>query len=306
MIRRTYLGLDIRGDELRAVALRRQAKGSQILGSRIVSLPENTLIPSLREPNIQGMEAFVQGVREVLSPIAGKEDRIAVALPDNVGRIVLTSVDTAFKTKEEGREVLRWQFKGTLPFDQKELWLDYQILQKNETGGQDVLVALIHEKVLTQYEDVLNGAGFSPAVIDFFSLHLYNYYRRRLDLGKDFVIVAIEGQSLVLQFFQDQTLSFHRNKSILPEPQSIFQEIIRCQVGCQKHHPGFRKAKIFLHCDWPEQEGLLDALQAAFERDILSLDQQVQALISEPSGLTNSSTTNLAAATGAAERMMLL
>ena len=306
MIRRTYLGLDIRAGALRAVALRRQAKGTQLVGSRTLALPDNTLVPSLREPNIQGMEAFVQGVRDVLSPLAGPEDRIAVALPDSVGRILLTHVDSAFKSKEEGREVLRWQLKNVLPLEQKDLWLDYQFLHKNDTGGFDVVVALISTQVLSQYEDVLVGAGFSPALIDFFSLHLYSFYRRRVDLGENFVLVAIEGNSLVLQFFQQQTLNFHRTKTLPPDPQSIFQEIIRCQVGCQKSHPGFRKAKVFLHCDWPEQSELVNALQVAFEREIFVLNQQLTGLDTNSSGETTPPTSTLAAAAGAAERMMLI
>ena len=250
MIRRTYLGLDIRAEELRAVSLRRKGRGSTLTGGRIISLAEGVVAPSFRELNILNLHAFMDALHEVLGPLAGREDRIALSLPEPAGKIILTEVETAFKTKEEGLEVLRWQFKSTLPFDPKDARLDYQILEKSDTGRQRLIVALTSEKVLEQYEELITEAGYNPTMVDFHSLNLYNYYQPRLDMGENFVLVGIEGGFLSFQFFQSRILVFHRAREVEATPDKVFREINLTLVGCREKYSGFRRATVFMHNDW--------------------------------------------------------
>lgn len=304
MIRRTYLGLDVRPGELRAVALRRRGRGSALQGGRVLPLAEGVLAPSAREPNIRDLRRFVDGLHEVLGPLAGREERVALSLPESAGRVVLTEVETAFKSKAEGVEILKWQLKGSLPFDPREMQLDYQVLEKGETGRYRLAVALMARQVLDQYEEVFAGAGYSPAVIDFHPLHLYNYYRPRLDLGDAFVLVGAEDGELSLQYFQEQVLAFHRVRGGAGEPTQVFRELSRALVGCRDQFSAFRRAAVFVHSDWPETAPLLEAVRAAFERDVVLLDPHLDRLASAPLDLPAPQARGLAAAVGAAERMM--
>jgi len=304
VIRRTYLGLDIRAEELRTVSLRRKGRGSTLTGGRIISLAEGVVAPSFRELNILNLHAFMDALHEVLGPLAGSEDRIALSLPEPAGKIILTEVETAFKTKEEGLEVLRWQFKSTLPFDPKDARLDYQILEKSDTGRQRLIVALTSEKVLEQYEELITEAGYNPTMVDFHSLNLYNYYQPRLDMGENFVLVGIEGGSLSFQFFQSRILVFHRAREVEATPDKVFREINLTLVGCREKYAGFRRATVFMHNDWEESGSLLEALTSAFEREVVLLNPRLERLTPDSLDLPSWRSPCLAAAIGAAERMM--
>lgn len=304
MIRRTYLGLDVRPGSLRAVSLRRRGRGSVLAGGRVLSLAEGVLVPSAREPNIRDLRAFVNGLHEVIGPLAGREERIALSLPESAGRVLLTEVDTPFKSKAEGVEVLKWQLKGSLPFDPREVQIDYQVLEKSDTGRYRLVVTLMGRKVLEQYETIFAEAGYNPAVIDFHSLHLYNFYRPRLDLGDAFVLVAAEDGALSFQYFQGQVLAFHRVREVPADPAQVFREINRSLVGCRESFSAFRRAAVFVHSDWPETAPLLDALRSAFERDVVLLDPHLERLSPAPLDLSAARSRGLAAAIGAAERMM--
>lgn len=304
MIRRTYLGLDVRSGELRAVALRRRGRGSALFGGRVLSLAEGVLVPSAREPNIRDLRSFVEGLHEVLGPLSGREERIALSLPESSGRVLLTEVDTPFKSKDEGVEILKWQFKGSLPFDPREVQVDYQVLEKTDTGRYRLVVALMSRKVLEQYETIFAEAGYNPSVIDFHSLHLYNYYRPRLDLGEALVLVGAEDGTLSFQYFQGQVLSFHRVREVAADPALVFREINRSLVGCREGFTAFRRAAVFVHSDWPETTSLLDAVRSAFERDVVLLDPHLERLALAPLDLPQARARGLAAAIGAAERMM--
>lgn len=304
MMRRTYLGLDITPGELRAVALRRRGRGKVLTGGRVLSLGSGILVPSLREPNVQDFKKLAEGIREVLDPLAEREERIALSLPEGAGRVLLTEVENPFKSRAEGLEILKWQLKGSLPVDPRDVRLDYQVLGRRENGRYRVVASLVAAKVLDQFEEMLGGLGYFPRVIDFHSLHLYNYYRPRFDLGEDFVLVGIEGGSLSLLFFQGQVMNFFRCREVGADPAQVFQELNRSLVSCQENFPAFRRAAVFLHSDWKDARDLLAPLQSVFERDVVLLNPHLERLL-PPAGTTAAlQGRSLVAAIGAAERMM--
>ncbi|PLX83099.1 MAG: hypothetical protein C0617_12745 [Desulfuromonas sp.] len=304
MIYRNYLGLDMSSSELRAVALRRRGRGSALSGGRVLSLNGGLLVPSLRQANVADPERMVAEIREVLAPLAGREDRVALSLPDQVGRVLLTEVETAFKSKAEGVDILKWKMKEALPLDPKDIVLDYQILEKTESGRFHLAVAFVARSVLNQYEDILAEAGYNAAVVDFHSLNLYNYYRPRLDLGEDFVLVGVDDRSLSLQYFHGQVLAFRRVREMETTPSRLFQELKRSLVGCQETHRAFGRAAVFLHCERKDSDAVLEAVGAAFEGDVRVLDPHLERLAPVPLDLPAQQVRALVAAVGAAERMM--
>ena len=71
MIRRTFLGLDLCGRQLQAVALRRRGtKAPALVDVRLAPFPEDCWSLSVREPNIRDRAAFIAAVKGVLDPIA--------------------------------------------------------------------------------------------------------------------------------------------------------------------------------------------------------------------------------------------
>lgn len=306
MIRRNFLGLDICCDELVGVSLQRQgAKATRLTGVRTAPLAGEVWALSVKEANIRDRARFVAAVKAVLDPLAGGEDRIALSLPDPIGRIFFTEVDTAFKSRQEGIEVVKWQLKKSLPADARDVQLDYQVLEKTEAGGYRLLVSAMVRGVVRQYEEALAEAGYHPVIVDFHSLNLYNYYRARLDLGEDFILVGMDGGGLLgLYFFQGKLPCFHRHKRIADDPREVFNEINLSFAAHRDSLPGFHRAGVFLHTDWPEPTALRAALAAAFERDVVLLDPKIERFAAGSPPVGQVGNRRPAAAIGAAERLL--
>jgi len=305
VFRRNYPALEVAPGQLRGVALTRKGRGSSLAGARVVPLRHGDVAFSVREPNILEPSRFVDALVDVMAPLSSGEERIALALPDGVGRILLTETETAFKSKMEGVEILKWQMKGSLPGDPKDVQLDYQVLEKRESGRYRLAVSMVANQVLHQYEELLAEAGYHAVVIDFHSLHVYNYYRPRLDLGDDFILIGVEGGSLSLQCFQGRVLVFHRAREVETSPARVFQELSRTLVSCQESFSAFRRAAVFLHTDRSDREPLAEALRSVFERDdIVLLDPHLERLAHPSLEVASGSIRSLVAAVGAAERLM--
>ncbi len=304
LLRRDYLGLSLHADQLQGVALQRQGKGAALLGARGFGLKPEVLQVGLRGPNVTLPKDLIEALVEVLSPLAGREDRVALSLPDACGRVIVTELEAEFKTKKEGVEILRWQLKKNLPSAMEDIRLDFQVLTRTDTGRRRVVASLMDRSVLEQYEEVVAQAGFHAALIDFHSFNLFNYYRPRLDMGDDFVFIGVEGKALILEIFQNQALLFHRVREVGTDPQRVFQELNRSLVGFQASQPTLRRSAVYLHSDWEERDALKEVLASLFDKAPVLLDPHLERMTPDAVSLKGARNMMLVSAVGAAERMI--
>ena len=303
MIYRNYLGLDIQPEAMRAVSLRRSGKSTALAGGRLLGMEEGVLTPSFRNPNIGNIQLFIDNLHEVLDPLSGNEERISLALPEQCGIFLLAEIETILKSRAEGVDVLKWQLREKLPED-VDLQLDYQILSRDETGRQKVLVAGIAMDVLRQYEEVLAQAGFGAELIGFRSMALFNYYRPRIDTGDNFVLIQVDESSLNFQYYLNGTLVFHRSRQVGRDIENIYREINRSLAGEKDKLSGIHRAAIYLHTSREEQDEIQGVVNTLFSSEPVLLKPALEKMSREPLTLTDRQSASLVTAIGAAERLM--
>jgi len=305
MLRRTYIGVDIRSTSLRAVAIRKKSGSLVLVGGQIADIDGGILQPGFGGANISNLPAFVDILKKTVGPLARKEDRIGVALPDGAGQVFVVDVEPPLKNYAEGADIIRWQLKDYLPGKATDYAVEYQLVDDREPGRLKVFAAVVARPVLTQYEEAFDLAGLAPAVIDFHFLSLYNAYRAKIDLGDDFVLIGIDEGQLCVLIFVNRSLAFCRCHQIDLDTRQVFQEINRSVADCRQHLPGFQRLPVYLHSDWAEQDDLFATVDNSFE-------QSVQLLLSPVSKLLNGYQVNfkpeqargMVAALGAAERLI--
>jgi len=303
VIYRNYLGLDIQTSSLRAVSLRRRHSSYELTDGRVIGLAGGILAPGQRRDNLLNPEAFVQAVQDVLSPIASGEERIAVALPDSCGRLILLQVETPLPAGEESMDVVRWHLRDTLPADVP-MQLDYQVLASDESGRQRLVVACVPKSIVRQYEDTLAAAGFGAERIVFRSLCQHNYFRRSFDAEEDFILVIADEGTLVFQACQGGTLVYHRARECTLTPESVFSELNRVISGEGARFGALRRATVYMHSAPGIQSELQPVLESLFDRPVRCLTSQLQALVAEGVTILPSQEQALVAAVGAAESLM--
>ncbi len=305
MLRRNYLGLEIHREGLRAVAVQRRGSRVALIGGQTLNFKEGVLLPSVLQPNINKPEQFVNAVREVLLPLAKREKRLAVALPDAAGHVYLLNIDTPFKNHAEGLDIVRWQLKDLLPPKLTRYAADYQVIEERDSGGRRLLVSVIAEDVLHQYEELLTQAGFAAALVDFHAMSLYNAYRTKIELGSDFFLIGIDDNRLCMLAFENHLLDLCRSKTISEDPERIFHEINRSMVAYRRSHGTMSRTKVYLHSNWQQTDELMAAVGSAFERDVDLLPSPLQLLAgSQKLNISAADARGMAPALGVAERMI--
>lgn len=300
---RFFVGVDIQPGGLYLAALQRNRPHTRLTGLRFESLA-GVLEVSSRQPNVRDPRRFIEGLRRGVDFLAGQEERIALSLPDRSGRIYLTDVDAPFKTHQEGIDILKWRLKSHLPAPPAQVKLDYQVLDKRDDGRQRCVVAAIALPVLEQYEYLVSEANRHAIQIDFHSLNLYNYYRPRLDLGDEFILVGLENCLLSIQYVIGHSLCYQRVSEFKADPQRAFREINRTLVDAYESFPAMKRCAIFAHVD-PDMDGDFDTLlSAAFGREVKCLDAGLKRFSGEGKTGGLKPVGSVIAALGAAERMM--
>ena len=127
------LGIEIAQNSAMLVLIDGKPHAPRLNAYSSVSLPPDTLRFSLKEENVKNPPVFVSKVRDAYLKLLAGTSKISVSLPDTSGHVVLLGLETRFKTKEEGADIIRWKLKRNFPFDINELHLDYQVLQERET-----------------------------------------------------------------------------------------------------------------------------------------------------------------------------
>lgn len=305
MLLRNFIGLEVRRQGLRAVSLKRKGRRRVLCGGQTLQLSEGVVSPTAREVNVLEPQLFVEGVREVLLPLAGREERIALCLPDAAGHIFLLDIETPIKSRSQGIEIIRWQLKDLLPDNFRNIALDYQVLGERESGSRRVLVSVIDLEIRRQYEELLTEAGFSAALIDFQSLQVYNCYRSKVDFGSDFIFVALNERQLSVLTVQNGLLDFHRAKAGMHSAEAVFQEINRSLVTYRSGHSVFSRSTLYLQSDWEDQQELIEAVGTAFDRDVQALPSPLVTLVGQQSlSLPSAEQRGMAPAIGVAESLM--
>ena len=300
---RNYVGIDIQSNGLTVAALQRGRPVTRLQGLRFESL-DGVFEFSSRKPNIQDTRRFIEALRRGVETLAGSEERIALSLPDRVGRIFLAELDTPFKTHQDGIDVLKWRFKSSLPMPPAQMRLDYHVLDRREEGRQHCIVAAIAQPVLEQYEDLVNEAGRHAINIDFHSINLFNYYRARLDFGDEFMLVTVELGCLGLQFFAARIPLYQRVKELQDQPELVFREINRTLVEIYDKFPATKRCKVFAHLDPGLDENMRELLAASFERELIYLDPALKRFAGEKKTGGLEATGSVIGSLGAAEALM--
>jgi type IV pilus assembly protein PilM len=299
------LGLEICNDGARIALVEGKRAMPGLTAYGAASFPAGTVKFSLRENNIQNPAAFVATVREMYLKLLTNVRQVSVSLPDSTGRVILLDVETRFKSRDEGADIIRWKLKKNFPYDINEAHLDYQVIQERETGEISLLVSLIARQVVLQYEDLLIEAGLEPNRIDFTTFNLYHLFSQRLELAGNSFLITRHGGVLGILIFYDGMLEFCRAKELPgsnPDANRIFRELNSSFLVHQEKYPSHSSTEAFCIYSADDAEAFCALVTEATSLEPVLLDVERAVSRGKCPNVDKKTLRELTAALGAAAR----
>jgi len=130
----------------------------------VETLPAGALVPSAVETNIVDPVAVKGAVTSVCNRLNAKDESAALILPDPVIRVFVQHFDEFPRSAQEAEPMLRWKLKKSVPFEVDETVISY-MRQPPREAGVDILTALARQRIIREYEALVEGVGLHPGVV---------------------------------------------------------------------------------------------------------------------------------------------
>lgn len=203
----------------------RWGKPGTSVNCKIEPLPPGALVPSALDTNILNGEAVGGALGRVCQQLKANDEDVTLLLPDPVVRVFLHHFEEFPRSTREAVPMLRWKLKKSLPFDENEAVLSF-MRQTRKGTGCDVAVAIARQKIVREYETLVESAGLRPGVILSSCLTAV-----ALQEGpKPTLLARVSGKSLTTAIVCEEILQVYRCTELsVPgrelAPQALLEEI---------------------------------------------------------------------------------
>jgi type IV pilus assembly protein PilM len=202
-------------------AARWSNQGGNLESFSTESLPVGSVMPSPMETNVTQPGA-VQGVlRRVLGRIPDRGSSAALLIPDPVARVFILPFDSLPRRRDEALPLLRWRLKKSVPFDVDETVLSW-MRQGGRLGNLEVVVAIARDRIIREYEEILEGLDTHVTVVMSSTLATLPL----LDETGSTLLVRMSGKTLTTAIVQGPNLCVYRSSEMAIEATSLDPQVM--------------------------------------------------------------------------------
>jgi type IV pilus assembly protein PilM len=149
-------------DYVAAVRWTRTGKGLESLA--VEPLPPGAILPTAVESNLIHEGEVRAAVGRVFARLGAKNEDVALFVPDAVIRVFVLHFDMFPRKRDEAIPMLRWRLKKSVPFEAEETLISY-MRQSAREDGVDIVTGLARQRIVREYESLMESVGMSPGVV---------------------------------------------------------------------------------------------------------------------------------------------
>ena len=174
----SLVGLDIGSSAVKTVALRRTSRGREAVAVGREPMPRGSIV----DGDIVARDVVTEVIGRALERSGIGARRVATAVSGNA--VIVKRITLPLMDEDDLAESIRWEAEQHIPFDTRDVNLDYQVLKVGgDRPSMDVLLVAAKKEKIAEYADVVAGAGGVPAVVDVAAFALQNAFE--LNYGRD-------------------------------------------------------------------------------------------------------------------------
>ena len=219
---KNLVGVDIGTTSIKVCQTKQGRKGLELQKFGYETLASQVVVDG------QVMDANV--VTELLQKIC-KERKIRqkeVAVSVSGQAAIIRKISVPLMTDAELDEQIQWEAEQHIPFDIKDVQVDYQVLTRNADEGQmEVLLVAAKRDQIEDYAQIVRAAKLRPIVCDIDAFSIQNLFEttRGLDPAQTFALINVGATLTSLNVVSNGVSAFSRE--IVNGGNSVSEEIQR-------------------------------------------------------------------------------
>ena len=170
---------------------------------------------ALNGPNVHDPVALTAAIRTVLDRLSSRPKRIAVVLPDTVGKLSLVRFEKVPAKVQDLDQLIRWQVRKAAPFkieDAQVSWIPGIVPPE---GGREYIVTVARRDIIQSYERACEAAGAYPGIVDLATVNLINAVlgtESRGTLVADWLLVHVAADYSTMSVIRGSHVIFFRTR----------------------------------------------------------------------------------------------
>lgn len=209
---RPHVAVGIAADRVTAI---RVARGGDLVVTAHASeaLPQGAIDPVLNGPNIADRPAVAGALRRVLERLGQRPRRVALALPDTIGKLSLLRFEKVPARTDDLEQMIRFQVRKAAPFRIEDAQVAWSPGARLEGGGREFVVVVTRRDVVREYEAVCEALGAQAGTVDLASLNVINAMLASHDRPEgDWLLVHVTLRYATIAILRGGDLIFYRTR----------------------------------------------------------------------------------------------
>ena len=224
--KKEFIGIDIGSSSVKVVQLKANKGSFQLLNVGIFPLPPEAIVDN----TIMDSSAIAAAIKCLIVSLNIKAKDVVCSISGN--SVIIRKIVLAAMPQEELEDQISWEAEQYIPFDIKDVNLDFQILSSDDLDPSKMNVLLVASKkdIINDYVSVFSDAGMQLAIVDVDSFAVQNAFEANHDSSPDSIIALVNiGASVMnINVIKDGTTLFTRDVQM---GGNLYTEEIQKQIG---------------------------------------------------------------------------
>src|SRR5690349_21003442 len=189
---KNHVGVDIGSSSIKVAQLKEGRKGYGLIRAGYVPLPPQSIV----DGHVMNSQAVVEGLQRVFAEAKVKQKEVALSISGQA--VIIRKISVPMMTAAELDEQIQWEAEQHIPFDIKDVHVDYEVLKRRPEAGQmDLLLVAAKRDEINDYTQIARSAKLRPLVVDIDAFTVQNLFEMSRGMPQDqtFAIINV-GASL--------------------------------------------------------------------------------------------------------------
>jgi type IV pilus assembly protein PilM len=189
---KNLVGVDIGSSSVKVCQVRDGRRGPSLVRFGFAHLPPQAIV----DGQVMDSSVVVETVSKVIRDAKIRERSVAVSVSGQ--SVIIRKITVPMMTAQELDEQIQWEAEQHIPFDIKDVEVDYQVLKRRpETSQMDLLLVAAKKDHISDYTQLVRNAKLKPVVCDIDAFTVQNLFEFTRGLQDDRTIALINvGASL--------------------------------------------------------------------------------------------------------------
>ena len=189
---KNLVGVDIGSSAIKVCQLKESRKGYGLVRLGYVPLAPQAIV----DGHVMNAQAIVDGLGRVFAEAKIRQREVALSISGQA--VIIRKITVPLMTANELDEQIQWEAEQHIPFDIKDVHVDYEVLRRRPEAGQmDLLLVAAKRDEINDYTQIAKNAKLKPLVVDIDAFTVQNLFEvtRGIPPDQTFAIINV-GASL--------------------------------------------------------------------------------------------------------------